>query len=93
MIKGPADYPAVALLLLDLIAFLLLVVAFTRLFAKAWKMPDRRDAIRRVFKIRPHASQEWPNVSAEANLILIGAAMGFVLFVVAGIWLVFVLRR
>ena len=41
MIKQPLDYVVLAWFVLDFIAFALMVAGFWRLYAQAWRMPNR----------------------------------------------------
>jgi hypothetical protein len=83
VIKQPLDYAVLVWAAFDLIAFGYMVVGFGRLFAQAWKMPNRWPAIWKVVNIKPRGNHEWPNSSPEAELILRGAALAAILFSVA----------
>jgi hypothetical protein len=60
--------------------FLLMAIAFGRLFRQAWRMPSRRQALWRVLNVQPRRDTEWPNGTREADLIAIGAFCGVVFF-------------
>lgn len=68
----------VSLFLIGLIGFALMATAYMRLFAQAWKAPDRRAMMRRVLFVQPRKNADWPNMSREADWIAIGALFCFV---------------
>lgn len=64
-----------------LIGFILMAAGFGRLFAQAWRMPNRWKAVRRALCVRPRRTPGWPDSSAGAGLIARGALCGVVFFV------------
>jgi hypothetical protein len=60
--------------------FLLMALAFGRLFRQAWRMPARPQALWRVICVQPGRDTEWPNGTREADLIAVGALFAVVFF-------------
>lgn len=69
-----------ALMAVGLLGFLIMAVAFGRLFRVAWRSLDRKAQIKRVLTIQPRKNQEWPNNTREADMIGCGAGLGVFFF-------------
>ena len=78
-----------ALLAIAVLGFGLMATGFARLFAAAWKRPDRKQSIIQALGIQPGKSNEWPNNTYEAKLIALGAVCGFIVFLSFALLVVF----
>ncbi|RYG18470.1 hypothetical protein EON82_22560 [bacterium] len=64
-----------------LFGFFVGVYAYARLVAKAWRMPDRKAALRQVFGIKGGSGEDWSTETREARMIYFAALCGLIFFV------------